>query len=331
MSFHNPELLWLLLLLPLLALWRGMRGQRAAIEYSSADLVREVARASRFRAGRWLGTLRLLAVGLLILALARPQFGRGMTEVEASGIDIVLAIDVSGSMEALDFEMNGQPHSRIDVVKAVVAKFIEARPNDRIGIVAFAGRPYMVSPLTLDHSWLLQNLERVRIGLVEDGTAIGSGIAASVNRLRDQPSKSKIIVLLTDGVNNSGKVAPVAAADAARALGIKVYTIGAGAEGEAPMPLKDQFGNKHYQMQQVDVDEETLKKVAEATDAKFFRATDTASLEDIYGLIDKMEKTEVKVKKFQKYQELFAWFLIPGLALLGAEFWFANTRYRRLP
>jgi Ca-activated chloride channel homolog len=331
MSFHSPEFLWLLVLIPLLALWRGRKGRTAAIEYSSTDLVREVARDSRNSAGGWVTTLRLLGLMLLIIALARPQFGRGTTEVEASGIDIVLAIDVSGSMEAMDFELNGDRVNRLTVVKNAVSKFIEARPNDRIGLVAFAGRPYLVSPLTLDHSWLLQNLERVKIGLVEDGTAIGSGIATSVNRLRDQPAKSKIVILLTDGMNNAGKVAPITAADAARAMGIKVYTIGAGARGEAPMPMKDRFGRVGLQMVTVDVDEETLKKVAEATDARFYRATDTDSLVQIYNEIDQLEKTKATMKRFERYQELFAWFLIPGLALLGGEFWMRNTRYRRLP
>lgn len=331
MTFQSPELLWLLLLVPLVALWRGRKGQTAAIEYSSSELVREVSKASRTSAGNWMTTMRLLALTLLIIALARPQFGRGTTEVEASGIDIVLAIDISGSMIAQDFQMNGTPVSRLEVVKSAVSKFIDARPNDRIGIVVFAGRPYLVSPLTLDHPWLQQNLERVKLGMVEDGTAIGSAIAASVNRLRDQPSKSKIVILLTDGVNNAGKVAPETAADAARAMGIKVYTIGAGVKGEAPVPVQDRFGRRGVQMMQVDVDEEMLKKVADATDARFFRATDTDSLENIYKEIDRLEKSKVTIKKFEHYQELFAWFLIPGLILLGGEFWFANTRYRRLP
>lgn len=331
MTFHSPEFLWLLILVPLLALWRGRKGRTAAIEYSSAELVRKVARESHGAAGRWITTLRLLGLALLIVALARPQFGRGTTEVEASGIDIVLAIDISGSMEALDFQLEGRQVNRLEVVKSVVAKFIEARPNDRIGLVVFAGRPYLVSPLTLDHPWLLQNLERVRIGMVEDGTAIGSGLATSVNRLRDQPSKSKIVILLTDGVNNAGKVAPETAADAARAMGIKVYTIGAGVQGKAPMPVRDQFGNKRFAMVPVDVDEETLKKVAEATDGKFYRATDTASLGKIYEQIDQLEKTKVTIKRFEHYQELFAWFLIPGLLILGGEFVAKNTRYRRLP
>ena len=258
--FLHPFWLWLLLLLPLLALWRGRKGPVAAIEYSNTALARQVARQARSRSGRWLNTLRLASIALLVVALARPQLGRSSTVVQASGVDIMLALDVSGSMEALDFKLSGQPANRVDVVKSVVAKFIEARPNDRIGMVAFAGAPYLVSPLTLDHDWLLQNLDRVRIGIVEDGTAIGSAIAIGVNRLRDQPGKSKVLVLLTDGQNNAGKVTPQTAAEAARAMGVKVYTIGAGVRGEAPMPVTDAFGNHRMVMAKVDVDEDSLRR-----------------------------------------------------------------------
>ncbi len=332
MRFLYPEFLWFLALLPLLALWRGRKGCAAAIQYSSADLVREVAQDRKFSAGRWKTMLRLFTLLFLIIALARPQFGHGNTEIEASGIDIVLALDISGSMEALDFKLEGKPISRIEVVKSVVSKFIEARPNDRIALVVFAGQSYVVSPLTLDHPWLEKNLERVRIGLVEeDRTAIGSGLATSINRLRDQSSKSKIVILLTDGVNNAGKIAPETAADAARALGIKVYTIGTGIRGEAPMPVTDAFGRRGYVMNKVDVDEETLKKVADITGAQFYRATDTDSLRRIYAEIDTLEKTKVTMKKYQHYQELFPWALGPGLLLLGMEIIFFQTRFRRLP
>ena len=219
--------------------------------------------------------LRLLALGLFILGLARPQLGHATTEVNASGIDMMLAIDVSGSMQSLDFKVDGQPVDRVGIVKTVVSKFIDQRPNDRLGLVEFAGAPYLVSPLTLDHDWLQQNLERVKVGSIEDGTAIGSAIAMCANRLREEPSKSKVIVLLTDGENNSGKISPLMAAEAAKALGIKIYTIGAGVRGEAPMPMKDQFGNTRMVMVKSDVDEATLGKIAEETGGRFFRATDT--------------------------------------------------------
>ena len=329
--FLNPEFLWLLALLPLIAMWRGRKGRVAAVEYSNVEIARTVARETRSRPARWTTMLRLLVATLLILGLARPQFGQGRSEVQASGVDLMLAVDVSGSMEALDFTLNGQPANRLDCVKAVVSKFIEARPDDRIGLVAFAGAPYLVSPLTLDHEWLKQNLDRVHTGMIEDSTAIGSALATSVNRLRDQPSKSKIVVLLTDGMNNAGKVAPQTAAEAGKAMGVKVYTIGAGAKGEAPVPVKDQFGNQRIVMAKVDVDEAALKQIADETGGKFFRATDTDSLKKIYAEIDRMEKTTHQVKKFEKYHELFAWAVVPGLMLLGLTLGLEQTRFRRLP
>jgi len=327
----HPEFLWLLAFLVPLALWRGRKGSVAAVEYSSAETARAAARQTRSKPGRWLVALRLLTAALIILGLARPQWGEGKSEVQASGVDIMLAVDVSGSMEAMDFTLGGERASRLEVVKSVVAQFIEARPSDRIGLVAFAGGPYLVSPLTLDHDWLKQNLDRLQIGLIEDGTAIGSGLATSVNRLRDQPSKSRIVVLLTDGQNNAGKVLPATAAEAAKAMGVKVYTIAAGAEGEAPMPVKDQFGRKQVVMAKVDVDEQTLKKIADETGGKFFRATDTDSLKGIYREIDRMEKTTHTVKKFEQYRELFAFAVIPALMSLGVGLGLEQTRLRRLP
>jgi Ca-activated chloride channel family protein len=310
---------------------RGRRGEVAAVKYSSADIARQVARQTRSRTGRWQLPLTLLALALLIIGLARPQFGRSATTVEANGVDMILAMDCSGSMEALDFKIDGEPMSRLDIVKSVVSKFIDARPNDRIGLIGFAGAPYLVSPITLDHDWLQQNLERVKIGSVEDGTAIGSALASSVNRLRDQPSKSKIVVLLTDGENNAGKIIPETAAQAAKAMGVKVYTIAAGVRGEAPIPVTDAFGNKRLAMARVDVDEETLKKIAAETGGKFFRATDTESLKNIYAEIDRLEKTTHQLKKFENHTELFAWAVVPALAVLGAGIGLAQTRFRRLP
>jgi Ca-activated chloride channel family protein len=329
--FLYPTFLWLLVLLPFLALLRGRRGPVATIRYSSAEIARQVARETRSRAGRWRMPLMLLAIALIVVALARPQFGRSTATVEASGVDMILAMDCSGSMEALDFTLDGDRANRLDVVKSVVSKFIDARPNDRIGLVGFAGAPYLVSPLTLDHDWLQQNLDRVKVGSVEDGTAIGSALAASVNRLREQPGKSKIVVLLTDGQNNAGRVLPATAAQAAKTLGVKVYTIGAGVRGEAPIPVTDAFGNKRLAMARVDVDEETLQKIATETGGKFFRATDTQSLKNIYTEIDRLEKTTHQLKNFQHRTELFAWAVVPALALLGTGLGLAHTRFRRLP
>lgn len=329
--FNHPELLWLLALLPLLAFVRGKRGPACAVRYSTAQTAKMLAGARKSKAGKWLGTLRSLALGFLVLALAQPQIVHGTTDVEASGIDILLAVDVSGSMEALDFTIKDKPANRIDVVKEVMARFIDERPNDRIGLIAFAAQPYLTSPLTLDHDWLQQRLETIDTGMLEDGTAIGSAIASGVNRLRGQKAKSKIVILLTDGMNNAGKVSPLTAAEAAEALGIKVYTIGVGSRGKAPVPVTDRFGNRKMVMARVDIDEDTLKKVADMTGARYYRATDTGSLGKIYSEINKLEKTTQKIKKFEHRNQIFSWLLIPALLFLGIELILANTRFRRLP
>jgi Ca-activated chloride channel homolog len=330
--FLQPEWLWLLALLPLVMIWRGRRGPVAAIEFSDVGLAREVSRRSRSRIGGWVWLLPLLAAALMIVGLARPQRGNSRTEVTANGIDIVLGLDVSGSMQALDFLVDGHRVNRIEVVKSVVSKFIEERPNDRIGLIAFAAAPYLVSPLTLDHDWLQQNLERVSTAVGnDDGTAIGSAIAAGVNRLRKTNAKSKVMILLTDGMNNTGKISPLAAAEAARALGVKVYTIGVGVRGMAPIPMKDQAGNTRLVMDRVDVDEKTLQAVAGQTGGTFYRATDTDSLQKIYEQINRLEKTALTVQKFEHYDELYSWALIPAIAFLGLGVGLRHTRFRRLP
>jgi Ca-activated chloride channel homolog len=330
--FLQPQWLWLLTLLPVVMLLRGRRGPVAAVEFSDVGLARAVARTSRTRAAGWIWLFPLLAAALMIVGLARPQRGHSRTEVTANGIDIVLGLDVSGSMQALDFQVDGRRVNRIQVVKAVVSKFIEERPNDRIGLIAFAAAPYLVSPLTLDHDWLQQNLERVSTAVGgDDGTAIGSALAASVNRLRTTTAKSKVVILLTDGMNNTGKISPVAAAEAAKAMGVKVYTIGVGVRGMAPIPLKDEAGNTHLVMDKVDVDEKTLQTVADETGGTFYRATDTDSLEKIYEQINRLEKTAQTVQKFEHYDELFSWALIPSVSLLGFGLLLQHTRFRRLP
>jgi len=331
MRFLQPEWFWALTLLPLVMLWRGRRGPVAAIQYSDVGLARAVARRSRSRIGNWVWLMAVFAAALMIAGLARPQRGHSRTEVTANGIDIVLGLDVSGSMQALDFLIDHQRVNRIEVVKSVVGKFIDERPNDRIGLIAFAGAPYLVSPITLDHDWLQQNLERVTIGGVDDGTAIGSAIAAAVNRLRTTPAKSKVVILLTDGMNNTGKISPLAAAEAARALGVKIYTIGVGVRGKAPIPVRDEAGNMRLVMAQVDVDEKTLQAVADQTGGKFYRATDTDSLQKIYEQINRLETSAHTIQKFEHYDELYSWALIPALAILGFVFLLQQTRYRRLP
>jgi Ca-activated chloride channel family protein len=329
--FLQPEWFWALAVLPLVLLWRGRRGPVAAVEYSDVSLAREVARRTRSRLAGIVWLLPILAAFLMIVGLARPQRTDSHTEVTANGIDIVLGLDVSGSMQALDFTVNNSRINRIEVVKTVVARFVEERPNDRIGLIAFAASPYLVSPLTLDHDWLLQNLERVNVGIGDDGTAIGSAIAAAVNHLRTTAAKSKVVILLTDGVNNTGKIAPMAAAEAARALGVKVYTIGVGVRGKAPIPARDESGKMHIVMATVDVDEKTLQAVASETGGLFYRATDTDSLQKIYEQINHYEKSAQSVQKFEHVEELYRWALYPALGLLGLGVMLQLTRFRRLP
>jgi Ca-activated chloride channel family protein len=330
-QFVHPEFLFLLLLLPVLAIWKARWGRPVAVRMPSTLDAISVGARPRSKIGGFMVFLGLLAFALLIIALARPRHGKGSTDIEASGIDIILTLDVSGSMEALDFKIDGKPINRIEVVKGVVGKFVGQRPNDKLGIVAFAGRPYLVSPLTMDHEFLAKRVEGVKLHQIEDGTAIGSGIASSVDHLRDSTAKSKIIILLTDGVNTAGAVNPLTAAEAAKALGIKIYTIGAGTRGEAPVPVQDAFGRTRMQMIKVDIDEEMLRKVAEATGGQTFRATDTDSLEKIYDSINQLEKTTRKLKKYQQYDELYLWFLVPGLCVLLLELVLSQTRFRRLP
>src|SRR5436189_3472079 len=269
-TLAHPWFLLLLLLLPVASWWRGRQGKPAAFLYSSVQLVSGVANISRSSAGQALATLRWLTLGLFIIGLARPQFIESETAVKASGIDIVVAIDLSGSMESEDFELKGRRANRLEIAKDVLRKFIEKRPGDRIGLVAFAGKAYVAAPLTLDHDFLLMNLERLELHSIEEGTAIGSGLSASVNRLRELTSKSKLVILMTDGQNNSGKIQPLMAAEAAQTLAVKVYTIGVGMRGRAPMPAgRNPFtGETVYQWVRVDIDEETLKKIAEQTNGK---------------------------------------------------------------
>ncbi len=329
--FLQPVWFWALTALPLVVLWRGRRGPVAAVEYSDVSLARDVARRTRSRIGGVVWLLPIIAAALMIVGLARPQRTQSRTEVTANGIDIVLGLDISGSMQALDFTVDNYRVNRIAVVKSVVSRFIDERPDDRIGLIAFAAAPYVVSPLTLDHDWLQQNLERVNTGIGDDGTAIGSAIAAAVNHLRKTTAKSKVVILLTDGVNNSGKISPLAAAEAARALGVKVYTIGVGVRGKAPIPVRDEKGNMHVVMANVDVDEKTLQAVASETGGQFYRATDTDSLQKIYEQINRYEKSAQTVQKFEHVEELYRWPLFPALGLMGIAMLLQQTRFRRLP
>jgi len=333
MTFAHPYFLLLLLLLPVAAWLRGRRGKPPAFVYSSVQLLRGVQDLTKSKAGGWLAALRWLALASLMIALAQPRLTKfDTTKATASGVDIVVAFDLSGSMAAEDFEIRGQRVNRVNMARAVLKRFIDERPNDRIGLVAFGTEAYVASPLTLDHEFLLKNLERLDLNTINGNqTAIGSALSTAINRLREVKSKTKIVILMTDGQNNAGKVAPLTAAEAARALGVKVYTIGVGTQGQAPMPVTDMFGRRAYQMVPVDVDEDTLQQIAKLTGGKYFRADNAQKFKDIYAEIDKLEKTEADVKKLARHTELFDWLIALGMVLLTAELALGQTVLRRLP
>lgn len=328
--FHSP--LWFIaLLIPVAVglLWN--RSKQAVIRFPSTEGLRETVRAGRPINLQLLRLLRVVVLVLIVAGLARPRQGLETNRIRAEGIDIILVVDVSTSMLAEDFTLNGERQNRLDVVKTVVKEFIENRTNDRIGLVIFGGRAYTQCPLTLDHGWLLNQLKSVHIGSVEDGTAIGSGITTGLNRIRDSSAKSRIMVLLTDGVNNTGDVSPQTAAQLAKALDVKIYTIGAGTKGDAPYPTKDIFGRSVYSMQRIEVDDEGLTEVAVLTGGKYFRATDTDSLKQTYKDIDRLEKTELEQPKYMTYKEWYPWAVVPALLLLLLEVILGQTWLRVLP
>ena len=340
MTFGHPYFLLLLLLLPVLGWLKGKQGKPPAFIYSSVQLVRGILNVSRTRSGAFLAALRWLILALLIVALAQPRLTKSETKVTASGVDIVAVIDMSFSMADEDFELRGQPADRLTMAKEVLKKFIEKRPNDRIGLVAFATDAYTAAPLTLDHDFVQQNLERLQLGTIDGGsTAIGSGLSTAINRLRELKSKSRIVILMTDGRNNAGKVAPRTVAEAAKALGVKIYTIGVGKRGESRRPrmdlygrpLHDFFGRKIYDPDPEDLDEDVLQEIATMTGGKYYRADNAQRFQAIYAEIDKLEKTEAEMKKFAHHNELFTWVISPGLGLLLLEVLLRHTIWRRLP
>lgn len=333
MTFAHPYLLLLLVLLPLAAWLKGRRGQPPAFVYSSVQLVRPITNITRARSGGFLAALRWLVLTLLLIALAQPRLTKfDSSKATASGVDIVVALDMSGSMASEDFEVRGGRLNRLNMAREVLKKFIEKRPNDRIGLVVFGTEAYIASPLTLDHDFLLKNLERLDLNVINGNqTAIGSALSTAVNRLRDLKAKSKIVILMTDGQNNAGKVAPLTAAEAAQALKVKVYTIGVGMRGTAPMPVYMGGRKVGYQPMAVDIDEDTLQKISQMTGGKYYRADNAERFEQIYGEIDKLEKTEAEVKKFARHTELFGWLVSIGFALLLVELALGQTVFRRLP
>lgn len=344
MVFQNPHWLWLLLHAPLYIFIRSRFGKPATIKFPSAGLIEEVAKQTRHSwhfHPKLIQLIGWIGMTFLILALARPKWQKDViTEKNTEGIDIVLGLDLSGSMWAHDFKINGKPVDRLSVVKGVVEDFIKERKEDRIGIVAFSGAPYLVSPLTLNHEWVTQNLDRLEIGLIpEKGTAIGSAIGMAVNRLKQQTGKSKIIILLTDGANNAGQIAPLQAAEAAATFDIKVYTIGAGESGIVPFPdfyrdgtiKRTPSGAPLLINHKSEIDLETLKKVSDLTNARSFHAKDSEALSDIYKEIDKLEKTDRTINVKYNYKEVYYWPLMIGLVFIIIEQTLSQTLFRRIP
>ncbi len=272
-----------------------------------------------------------MAVVCFIVALAGPRKILQEVHRTVEGIDIILTIDSSGSMAAEDFVIQGQRLNRLAVVKKVVEDFIAKRTSDRIGLVTFAARAYTVCPLTTDYKWLIENLKRIDLGLIEDGTAIGSAIATSLNRLKHSSAKSKIIILLTDGVNNAGKIDPITAAHIAETMGVKIYTIGVGSKGYVPFPVRDVWGRTIYQQVKIELNEETLRRIAKITGGEYYLATNTEALKEIYKEIDKLEKSRIEETGYKEYQELFMYPLGIALILLIAEMVLRNTILIRIP
>jgi Ca-activated chloride channel family protein len=310
----------------LYTLWK----KPAAITHSIAARLAELAGRGSGMRRHILAGVRSACLILLILTAARPQLYNVSREIRSPGVDIIMCLDTSGSMQALDFKLDDKPVSRLTAVKKVVGDFIQKREADRIGLVVFGEQAFTQAPLTLDKGLLLGLVEKMTIGMAGDRTAIGSALAVGGKRLMDLKAPSKILILLTDGRHNAGDLSPEQAAEAVRAMGIKIYTIGVGGRGPAPFPVQSFFGTRIVQ-RQVDLDEATLKKIAAIGGGKYFRATDTASLEEIYNIIDRAEKTEVKVKEFFHFRELYPYFLIPALILLVLEILLKASVLRTVP
>ena len=341
-QFQYPWVLALLALLPVYALLVGSVGKLSALRFPGAEIARAAGVVARAAAGRWLLFLRLLTVALLIIALAGPRFASNRTETQVSGVDIMLVLDLSWSMMALDMGKPSERVSRFDIASSVMEDFIRRRPNDRIGLIVFSAVPYLVSPLTLNHDWLVQGLNRLHVGIIRElGTAIGDGAAAATKRLKDaKDSKSRIIILLTDGDNNKGEIDPVPAAQLAAALGAKIYTIGIGIEEPCQLPAfepatgklrLDPNGNVIFGLILQPANYTVLSKMSALSKAKSYRAKNLRELQNIYDEIDRLEKTDVKLRRYTIYTPLFQWPLLVALGLFSLELALANTRMRRVP
>ncbi len=326
-TFAYPYLLYLLLLIPLMIFWywKNYKKKNPALIFSTLSIFNKLKPTLRERIVHFPMILRMLGIGLLIVALARPQSFASGENVYTEGIDVAMLLDISGSMLAEDLKPN-----RLEAAKKVIKEFIAGRKSDKIGLVIFAGESFTQCPLTIDYSVLTGLLKEVKSGMIEDGTAIGNAIANGVNRLKDSKAKSKVMILLTDGVNNRGEVDPITAAQIAKQFGIRIYTVGVGTKGEAPYPVQTPFG-KRYQMVPVDIDEGTLQQIASITDGKYFRATSTQKLKEIYKHIDKLEKTRIEVTSYRNATELFYNWAGLGILLLLLEFGLSRTYLRKLP
>ena len=314
-TFAHPYLLLLLLVIPMMAVWYLLRyrKQKPALQFSNISLFKGVHKTFRQRAYPLLFVLRMVAVGAIVIALSRPQSMLSRQEMKVEGIDIVLAMDVSGSMLAEDFKPN-----RLEAAKKVAADFIDGRKSDRMGLVVFAGEAFTQVPLTIDHKVLLKQLSTLKDGMMKDGTALGDGLATAINRIKDSEAKSKVIILLTDGINNQGAVDPQSAAEIAALYNIRLYTIGVGTQGLAPYPFRDAFGRKRYQNVPVELDENLLTQMAQSTvDGQYFRATNKKSLQQIFKQIDEMEKSKIDVTQYaQTKDEYMGWLILAAIALL---------------
>jgi Ca-activated chloride channel homolog len=326
-EFANEGYLYLLLIIPLIGVWYWFRYMRdsANIQISSTESFERTPKSLRQYLYFSLYVLRIIAIGLLIIALARPQTTSSRQNVSIEGIDIVMALDVSGSMLAMDLQPD-----RLEAAKDVATEFIAGRPNDRFGLVIFSGETFTQCPLTTDHSVVINLFKDVKSGMIEDGTALGDGLATSVNRLKESKAVSKVIILLTDGVNNMGSLDPLSAADIAKIYGVRIYTIGVGTEGTAPYPVQTPFGMQ-TQYREVQIDEKLLQQVANMTDGKYFRATSNKKLRDIYGEIDKLEKSKIDVTEFRKKKEEFFPFALLAFLLITLEVILRNTYFKGAP
>ena len=326
--FADPWFLSLLLILPLILVWTLRRAGRrnSSLRFPHVGSLKKAYKPMAARSRHFLFALRLIALGLLVLAAARPQSGATREEVTAEGIDIVLALDLSTSMLAQDIEPD-----RIEAAKQVAADFVRRRTNDRIGLVVFAGHGFVQCPLTLDYGILLDFLDELKVGLLDDGTALGMGIATAVGRLKESEAESKVLILLTDGRNNAGEIDPATAAQMAQAFGIRIYSIGAGTRGVAPYPVDDPVFGRRQTRIRVDIDEEALRQAADTTGGRYFRATDRESLEEIYREIDELEKSEIKVNQYTQYGELFPYPLALAVVILLGELGLSGTWFRKIP